>query len=174
MIAHETGVTNTIDPLGGSYFVEALTDEMEARAYEYFAKIDELGGMVEAVKRGFPQREIAEASFRYQQEVESGERKIVGVNAFVQEDEPPLEILKIDAALEGKQVERVKAVREARDGAAADRRARGPARGRDRRARQHHAAAARGRARRRDRGRDGRDPPVRLRDLHRVPDLLGR
>ena len=119
VIAHETGVTNTIDPLGGSYFVEALTDEMEAKAYEYFAKIDELGGMVEAVKRGFPQREIADASFRYQQEVESGERKIVGVNAFVQEDEPPLEILKIDAALEGKQVERVKAVREARDAAAA-------------------------------------------------------
>ncbi len=112
-------VTNTIDPLGGSYFVEALTDEMEAKAYEYFAKIDELGGMVEAVKRGYPQREIAEASFQYQQEVESGERKIVGVNAFVQEDEPPLEILKIDAALEGKQIERVKAVREARDPSAA-------------------------------------------------------
>jgi methylmalonyl-CoA mutase, N-terminal domain len=120
VIAHETGVTNTIDPLGGSYFVEALTDEMEARAYEYFHKIDELGGMVDAVKRGFPQREIAEASFRYQQEVESGERKIVGVNAFVQEDEPPLEILKIDAALEGKQIERVQAVRAGRDQAAAD------------------------------------------------------
>ena len=72
VIAHETGVTNTIDPLGGSYFVEALTDEMERAAYEYFARIDELGGMVEAIKRGFPQREIADASFRYQQEVDSG------------------------------------------------------------------------------------------------------
>ncbi len=73
VIAHETGVTNTVDPLGGSYFVEALTDEMERAAYEYFARIDELGGMVEAIKRGFPQREIADASFRYQQEVDSGE-----------------------------------------------------------------------------------------------------
>ena len=82
VIAHETGVTNTIDPLGGSYFVEALTDEMERAAYEYFARIDELGGMVEAIKRGFPQREIADASFRYQQEVDSGERIVVGVNAL--------------------------------------------------------------------------------------------
>ena len=70
VIAHETGVTNTIDPLGGSYFVETLTDEMERAAYEYFARIDELGGMVEAIKQNFPQREIADASFRYQQEVD--------------------------------------------------------------------------------------------------------
>ena len=80
MIAHETGVTNTVDPLGGSYFVEALTDEMEARAYEYFAKIDELGGMVEAVKRNYPQREIADAAFALQQEIDAGERIVVGVN----------------------------------------------------------------------------------------------
>jgi methylmalonyl-CoA mutase N-terminal domain/subunit len=72
VIAHETGVTNTIDPLGGSYFVEALTDELEAAAYGYFAKIDELGGMVEAVKRGYPQREIADAAFTLQQEIEAG------------------------------------------------------------------------------------------------------
>ena len=82
IIAHETGVTNTIDPLGGSYFVESLTDELEAQAYDYFAKIDELGGMVEAVKQGFPQREIADAAFVFQQEVDAGERTIVGVNAY--------------------------------------------------------------------------------------------
>ena len=72
VIAHETGVTNTVDPLGGCYFVETLTDEMERAAYEYFARIDELGGMVEAIKQDFPQREIADASFRYQQEVDRG------------------------------------------------------------------------------------------------------
>src|SRR5687767_15713506 len=82
VIAHETGVTNTIDPLGGSYFVETLTDEMERAAYEYFGKIDELGGMVSAIEQNYPQREIAEASFRYQQEVDAGQRIIVGVNDF--------------------------------------------------------------------------------------------
>src|SRR6266545_2710070 len=84
IIAHETGVTNTVDPLGGSYFVEALTDELEAQAYAYFDKIDELGGMVAAVKRNYPQREIAEASFRYQQEIDEGRRKLVGVNTFTE------------------------------------------------------------------------------------------
>ena len=83
VIAHESGVTNTIDPLGGSYFVETLTDEMERAAYEYFARIDELGGMVEAIKQNFPQREIADASFRYQQEVDSKQRIVVGVNDYV-------------------------------------------------------------------------------------------
>ena len=82
VIAHETGVANTIDPLGGSYFVEALTDEIEARAYEYFAKIDELGGMVEAVKRNYPQREIADASFALQTEIDARDRIVVGVNAL--------------------------------------------------------------------------------------------
>src|SRR5687768_18454901 len=82
VIAHESGVPNTIDPLGGAYFVEKLTDEMERAAYEYFARIDELGGMVEAVKRGFPQREIADAAFAYQREVDSGERIVVGVNDY--------------------------------------------------------------------------------------------
>src|SRR5213079_1851226 len=89
VIAHETGVTNTVDPLGGSYFVEALTDQMEAHAYEYFAKIDDLGGMVEAVKRNFPQREIAEAAFAHQQEVDAGEVVVVGVNRYALEDEEP-------------------------------------------------------------------------------------
>ena len=87
VIAHETGVTNTADPLGGSYFVEALTDVMERRCYEYFAKIDELGGMVAAVKRNYPQREIADAAFELQQAIDAGQRVVVGVNRFVAEDE---------------------------------------------------------------------------------------
>ena len=115
VIAHESGVPNTIDPLGGSYFVEALTDEMERQAYDYFAKIDELGGMVEAVKRNFPQREIADAAFRYQQEVDRGERVVVGVNRYKAQHEPPLEILRIDPALERKQVDRLRAVKARRD-----------------------------------------------------------
>jgi methylmalonyl-CoA mutase, N-terminal domain len=117
IIAHETGVTNTIDPLGGSYFVEALTDEIEARAYEYFARIDELGGMVEAVKRNYPQREIAEASFALQAEIDAGRRIVVGVNDYREGDEEPLEILHIDPALERKQTDRLAGVRARRSGA---------------------------------------------------------
>src|SRR3954463_13139797 len=121
IIAHETGVANTIDPLGGSYFVEALTDRMEELAYDYFAKIDELGGMVEAVKRGFPQREIADAAFILQQEIERNDRIVVGVNDYRDLDERPIELLHIDPALETKQIERVRAVRGRRDGAAVER-----------------------------------------------------
>ncbi len=117
MLAHETGVVNSIDPLGGSYHVEDLTNKLEAAAYEYFERIDELGGMVEAIKQNFPQQEIADAAFRYQGEVERGERIVVGVNRYVREDEPPLEILKIDAALEGQQIERVRALKGRRDSA---------------------------------------------------------
>ena len=120
VIAHETGVTNTIDPLGGSYFVEALTDRMEEAAYVEFSKIDELGGMVEAIKQSYPQREIAEASFRLQEEIERGERVIVGVNRYQQEDERQLEILRIPAELERKQIGRVQSVRAAREGAAVE------------------------------------------------------
>ncbi len=87
IIAEETGVANTIDPLGGAYFVEALTDRLEELAYDYFAKIDQLGGMVEAVKRGFPQREIADAAFELQHEIDSGRRTVVGVNRFTEGDE---------------------------------------------------------------------------------------
>ena len=94
VIAHETGVANTIDPLGGSYFVEALTDEIEAKAYEYFAKIDELGGMVEAVKRNYPQREIADASFTLQTEIDAHDRIVVGVNAHLEGDDGELPILR--------------------------------------------------------------------------------
>jgi methylmalonyl-CoA mutase N-terminal domain/subunit len=115
IIAHETGVTNTIDPLGGSYFVEALTDRMETAAYEYFGKIDELGGMVEAIKQNYPQREIADASFTLQEEIESQGRIIVGVNRYQQADERQLEILKIPPELERKQIERTQAVRGRRD-----------------------------------------------------------
>jgi methylmalonyl-CoA mutase N-terminal domain/subunit len=115
IIAEETGVANTIDPLGGAYFVEALTDELEARAYEYFAKIDELGGMVEAVKTGYPQREIADAAFELQMEVDSGRRTVVGVNRFTEGDEQATEILRIDPTLERKQIDRVKATRSRRD-----------------------------------------------------------
>ena len=115
IIAEETGVANTIDPLGGSYFVEALTDRMEELAYRYFAKIDELGGMVEAVKRGYPQREIADAAFQYQREVEAGTRKVVGVNAYTEGDDHETVILRIDPELEAQQIERVHAYRERRD-----------------------------------------------------------
>jgi methylmalonyl-CoA mutase, N-terminal domain len=116
IIAHETGATNTIDPLGGSYFVEALTDRMEEAAYGYFGKIDELGGMVEAIKQNFPQREIAEASFRLQEEIEREERIIVGVNRYQHEGDEELEILRIPPELERKQIDRVQAVRSRRDG----------------------------------------------------------
>jgi len=120
VIAHETGVVNTIDPLGGSYFVESLTDRMEQLAYEYFAKIDELGGMTEAVKRGYPQREIADAAFQLQVEYDSGERKLVGVNSYTEGGEGEIEILRIDPALERKQIDRVQGVRARRDGAAVE------------------------------------------------------
>ncbi len=120
VIAHETGVASTVDPLGGSYFVEALTDEMEARSYEYFAKIDELGGMVEAVKRNYPQREIADAAFTLQQEIDAGQRVVVGVNKYVLKDEQPIPTLRVDPALERKQTDRLAAARARRDGAAVE------------------------------------------------------
>jgi methylmalonyl-CoA mutase N-terminal domain/subunit len=120
VIAHETGIVNTIDPLGGSYYLEQLTNELERQAYDYFERIEELGGVIPAIEQNFQQREIAEASFRYQSEVERGERIVVGVNRYEQDDEQPIEILRIDPALERKQVERVRAVREKRDAAAAE------------------------------------------------------
>ena len=118
IIATETGVTNTIDPLGGSYFVEELTDEMERQAYGYFGKIDELGGMVEAVKTGYPQREIADAAFTFQTELDDGKRSMVGVTDFTEGNElDDTELLHMDPASEGKQTERVASVRAGRDGA---------------------------------------------------------
>jgi len=121
IIAHETGVANTIDPLGGSYFVEALTDRMEERCYEYFHKIDQLGGMVQAVKQGYPQREIADAAFELQTEIDAGRRVVVGVNRFTEGDDGETQILRVDPALERKQVERVRAVRGRRDSMAVER-----------------------------------------------------
>jgi methylmalonyl-CoA mutase, N-terminal domain len=121
VIAHETGVANTIDPLGGSYYVEDLTNRLETEAYDYFGRIRELGGVVAAIKKNFFQREIAEASFRYQSEVESGRRVVVGVNRYEDPDEKEVEILHIDQALESKQVERVKGLRARRDSAAVER-----------------------------------------------------
>ncbi|MEA2141089.1 MAG: methylmalonyl-CoA mutase [Solirubrobacteraceae bacterium] len=121
MLAHETGVTNTVDPLAGSYFLEALTDEMEQSAYRYFAKIDELGGMVAATKANYPQREIADASFGLQQEIDGGERVVVGVNRFLAENEQPIPTLRVDPELERKQLGRLQAARSTRDGAAVER-----------------------------------------------------
>jgi methylmalonyl-CoA mutase N-terminal domain/subunit len=121
IIAHETGVTNTIDPLGGSYFIEALTDRLEQQAYEYFAKIDELGGMVQAVKDGFPQREIADAAFELQREIDSGRRIVVGVNSYTEGDDAATPLLRIDPALERRQIEKLRAVKANRDTAALER-----------------------------------------------------
>jgi methylmalonyl-CoA mutase N-terminal domain/subunit len=115
IIAHETGAANTIDPLGGSYFVEALTDEIEAKAYEYFERIDQLGGMVAAVKQNYPQREIADASYELQTEIDAGRRIVVGVNAYDEGDDDETTILRIDPGLERKQVGRLQAVRARRD-----------------------------------------------------------
>jgi methylmalonyl-CoA mutase N-terminal domain/subunit len=120
VIAHETGVVNTIDPLGGSYYLEDLTNRLEAEAYDYFDRIEKLGGVIPAIKENFFQREIADASFRYQHEVEQRQRVIVGVNRYELEDEQELEILRIDPALERKQIERVQGLRGRRDSAAVE------------------------------------------------------
>jgi methylmalonyl-CoA mutase N-terminal domain/subunit len=121
VLAYETNVTNVVDPLGGSYFVEALTDEMERQVEEYFARIAEFGGMVEAVEAGYPQREIADASYRYQRSIESGDRVIVGVNAFERPNEKQdPNLLKIGAEIERGQARSVQGVRENRHGAAVE------------------------------------------------------
>jgi methylmalonyl-CoA mutase, N-terminal domain len=121
IIAHETGVTNTVDPLGGSYFVETLTNEVARGAWDYIEKIDAMGGMVAAIERAYPQREIAEASYRYQMAVDKKEKIIVGVNDFVSE-EKPLEILQIDETVAHRQAERLRKLRADRSQAEVDRR----------------------------------------------------
>ncbi len=118
IIAHETGVANTIDPLGGSYFVEALTDEIEAKAYDYFARIDELGSMVEAVNRNYPQAEIADASYELQREIDAGRRVVVGVNAYTEGDSEETPTLNLDPTLEQRQIDRLRGVRARRDSVA--------------------------------------------------------
>jgi methylmalonyl-CoA mutase N-terminal domain/subunit len=120
VIAHETGVTAVADPLGGSYYVEHLTNELERQAYEYFERIEALGGVIEAIKRNFFQQEIAEASFRFQSEIEAGRRVVVGVNRYENEDDTAPPLLKIDPELETRQANRVRALRAQRDAAAVE------------------------------------------------------
>jgi methylmalonyl-CoA mutase N-terminal domain/subunit len=117
VIAHESGVVNTIDPLGGSWYVEDLTNRLEAEAYDYFDRIRKLGGVIPAIEENFFQREIADASFRYQAEVEAKQRVIVGVNRYEAQEEAPIELLRVEPALETKQIERVQSTRAQRDGA---------------------------------------------------------
>ena len=114
VIAHESGVTHTVDPVGGSYFVERMTNEMERGCFEYFDKIDALGGMIPAIERGYPQREIAEAAYRYQKAVDRKEKLIVGVNAYAAE-EPPIEILQIGEEVAGNQKKQLAELRRTRD-----------------------------------------------------------
>ena len=122
IIAEESGAPLTVDPLGGSYYLERLTDEMEKRARVYIDRINDLGGMVAAIEHGYPQREIADAAYRYQLMDDRGEKTVVGVNKYVMTDERPLPILKIDDAIEREQVERVGRVKAARDAAKVERR----------------------------------------------------
>jgi methylmalonyl-CoA mutase N-terminal domain/subunit len=121
IIAHESGVPSVVDPLGGSYFVEKLTKDMKDGALDYFDQIDRMGGMVEAIERGFPQKEIAESSYRFQQSVERREQIIVGVNDFVQTDEPPIAILYIDDSASDTQLHKLARLRESRDHGAVQR-----------------------------------------------------
>ena len=115
ILAHETGIAETPDPFGGSYYVEQLTDQMEAAALDYFKRIDEMGGMIPAIVRNFPQQEIANASYRFQRQVESSERTIVGVNAFANEQDEPIELLKIDESASARQCEKLAQLRARRD-----------------------------------------------------------
>jgi methylmalonyl-CoA mutase N-terminal domain/subunit len=115
ILAEETGVTNTIDPLGGSYLVEALTDEMEEAAYDYIGKIDDMGGMLKAIESNYPQMEIADAAYRFQREVDERIRIMVGVNQYVTDDDVPVDIYHVDEALEQRQIDRTQQVKESRD-----------------------------------------------------------
>jgi methylmalonyl-CoA mutase N-terminal domain/subunit len=115
IIAHESGVINSVDPLGGSFFIEELTDRMEQGCMDYFEKIDQFGGMVEAIEAGFPQREIWDASYQFQRAVDSAEKVVVGVNAFQLEKEDPFEILYIDESCTAEQISQLEKVRAARD-----------------------------------------------------------
>lgn len=115
ILAEETGVINTIDPLAGSYFVEALADEIEEKAWEYIVKIDEMGGMLAAIDKGFPQIEIANAAYNFQRQIDKKEKIMVGVNKYVAEEEPPIELLKIDEKVEAEQISRLKEIKRVRD-----------------------------------------------------------
>jgi methylmalonyl-CoA mutase N-terminal domain/subunit len=119
IIAEETGAANTIDPLAGSYFVEALTNEMEEQAWDYIHKIDDMGGMIEAIHQGFPQMELADAAYKFQRQIDSDEKIMVGVNKYVTEDEQEIPLLDIDDAIETQQIERLNEVKRKRDSKAA-------------------------------------------------------
>lgn len=121
VIAEETGVTNTIDPLAGSYFVEALTNQMEEEAWEYIHKIDDMGGMVSAIEKGFPQMEIADAAYKFQHQIDSAEKIMVGVNKYVTDDEQEIPLLEIEDRVETEQIERLNALRRKRDSKAVKR-----------------------------------------------------
>jgi methylmalonyl-CoA mutase N-terminal domain/subunit len=121
IIAYETGVASVVDPLGGSFFVERLTDQVEAAAWRYIHAIDEMGGMVAAIEAGYPMREIADAAFRFQQQLERRARIVVGVNDFTAEEETPISTLRIDPGVEGRQAERTRGVRSGRDAARVER-----------------------------------------------------
>src|SRR5204863_5513162 len=121
VLAYETGVTNTVDPLGGSYFVETLTRQMMQEARKYFDEIERRGGMIAALEAGFFRREIADAAFAYQREVDAKRKLIVGVNAFVEKDEKPMDILQVDEAVEKEQVARLRQLKAGRDAAAVER-----------------------------------------------------
>jgi methylmalonyl-CoA mutase N-terminal domain/subunit len=118
IIAEETGVANTVDPLGGSYFVEALTEKMEQGTLDYFRKIDAIGGMVAAIEKGFPQREIQDSAYHYQKAVERGDQVIVGVNKYQMVEEHPIPILAIDETVRAHQIERLEQARAKRDAGA--------------------------------------------------------
>jgi methylmalonyl-CoA mutase N-terminal domain/subunit len=115
ILADEIGVTNTIDPLAGSYFIESLTNQMEEKAWEYINKIDDMGGMLAVIDKGFPQMEIADAAYHYQRQIDKGEKVMVGVNKYVIEEKAPPEILRIDEAVEEKQIARLQKVKKERD-----------------------------------------------------------
>ena len=115
IIAEETGVADVIDPLGGSYYLESLTDEMERRSYEYFDRIESLGGVLPAIKDGFFQKEIADTAYKYQKEIERGERVVVGVNKYTIKEQSPLNTLKVDVAAQERQIRRLKELKARRD-----------------------------------------------------------
>jgi methylmalonyl-CoA mutase N-terminal domain/subunit len=121
IIAEETGAANTIDPLAGSYFVEALTNEMEEKAWDYIHKIDEMGGMVAAIEKGFPQLEIADAAYAYQRQIDAGEKIMIGINKYLSDDVNPIPFLEIDDKVENEQIERLQGVRRRRDSKAVKR-----------------------------------------------------
>jgi methylmalonyl-CoA mutase N-terminal domain/subunit len=115
IIAEESGVTNTIDPLGGSYFLEALTNELEEEAFEIIGKIDDMGGMLAAIEKNYPQQEIADAAYHYQRQIDEKQKTVVGVNKYVTEEDIPVEILEIDEELEKQQIEKTDRIKQERN-----------------------------------------------------------